>query len=219
VTTVPATPTGILASSGPDQITVSWNASSGATAYDLYVGTIPGAESASAATAGLATTTDSLTGLTPGQTYYFFVAARDAGGASSNSAEASATVPPDASSGLTANAGNGSIALSWGAAPGATGYRILEGTASGAESVTVQSDVVGTSTTLSGLTNGKTYYFRVIATNAGGASPASNEASATPSAPAKGGGAMDWSMLLLLMTAVAERWRSRVLAAAEKQRP
>ncbi len=73
----------------------------------------------------------------------------------------------------------------------------------------IESGVIGTSATLSGLSNGSSYYFLVVAMNAGGSAPASNEASATPSAPAKGGGAMDWAMLALLLGAVTRR----VLAA------
>ncbi len=205
VTTVPATPTGLNSSSSAGSITISWNASVGATAYDLALGTKSGTESESAGTSGLTTTTFSLTGLNPGQTYYFTVAALDAGGTSTSSAEVTATVPPNACAGLTASAGNGSVALAWGAAAGATSYEILEGTSPGAETLPAQSNVLGTSATIGGLTNGTNYYFRVVAMNAGGNAPASNEANATPSAPAKGGGAMDWGMLALLVAAVARR--------------
>jgi len=205
VTTVPAIPTGLHASPSAGSMTVSWNASVGATTYDLALGTKSGAESPAAGTTGLTTTTFSLTGLNPGQTYYFTVAALDAGGASTSSAEVTATVPPNACAGLTASPGNGSITLSWGAAAGATSYEILEGTSPGTETLPVQTGVAGTSATIDGLTNGTNYNFRVVAMNAGGNAPASNEANATPSAPAKGGGAMNWGMLLLLVAAVARR--------------
>jgi titin len=102
---------------------------------------------------------------------------------------------PGAPTGLAAVPGNGQVALSW-AAPASdggspvTGYIIYQGTSPGGETGTPVkgSPVTGTSCTVTGLTNGTTYYFKVVAANAAGLSPLSEEASATlpmvsPSAP------------------------------------
>jgi Fibronectin type III domain len=92
---------------------------------------------------------------------------------------------PTAPTGLAAVPGNGQVTLSW-AAPASdggspvTGYIIYQGTSPGGETGTPvnHSPVTGTSHTVTGLTNGTTYYFKVVAINAAGLSPPSEEASA-----------------------------------------
>ena len=62
-----------------------------------------------------------------------------------------------------------------------SGYIIYQGTSPGGETgIPVNgSPVTATSYTVTGLTNGTTYYFKVVAVNAAGLSPLSEEASAT----------------------------------------
>jgi len=73
------------------------------------------------------------------------------------------------------------VALSWAASSGATSYSVYEGTSSGGEgSTAIVTGVTGTSYTVSNLTNGTRYYFKVAAVNASGTSGLSNEATATP---------------------------------------
>lgn len=79
---------------------------------------------------------------------------------------------------LTATAADGSVSLSWTATGSA--YTLFRSTTAGAG----HTQVLATSATShvdSGLTNGTTYYYYVIATNDAGTSPASAEVSATPS--------------------------------------
>jgi uncharacterized repeat protein (TIGR03803 family) len=91
------------------------------------------------------------------------------------------TAPPPAPALNAPSAGDAQVSLSWSAAAGATSYSVYQGTAAGAEAATpVKSAVTATATTLSGLVNGKTYYFQVAAVGEGGVGGRSNEVSATP---------------------------------------
>jgi predicted carbohydrate-binding protein with CBM5 and CBM33 domain len=92
-----------------------------------------------------------------------------------------AAVPP-APTGLTAAAGNAQVQLAWNAAAGATSYNVKRSTTNGGPYSNVATGVTATSYTNTGLTNGTTYYYVVTAVNAGGESPVSNQASATPQA-------------------------------------
>jgi lysophospholipase L1-like esterase len=97
----PATPTGLAASAGNAQVSLSWTASSGATSYNIYSGTSPGGESTSAIATGITTTSYSASG-TNGTTYYYKVAAVNSFGLSALSSEVSAT-PTNPGSGVGAN--------------------------------------------------------------------------------------------------------------------
>ena len=100
-----------------------------------------------------------------------------------------ASATPPAPTGLTATAGNGSVALSWNASSGATSYEIYRGTSSGGESTTpIATNVAGTSFTDSSVSNGTTYWYEVTALNGSLQSGDSNEASATPQAPQQSAG-------------------------------
>ncbi len=133
--------------------------------------------------------------LTNGITYYFWLV-DDKGTVVSNTASATPAAPPGQPTGLTATPGDSKVTLSWGA-PGSdggapvTGYGIRQGTRPGGESdAPVRgSPVGGTSTTVTGLANGTTYYFTVTAANSVGPGPASAEVLATPrAAPGAVGG-------------------------------
>ena len=90
VATLPAAPTGLVASAGNASVGLTWTASSGATGYNIYRGTTPGGESGTPV--GTSTSTSfTNTGLTNGTTYYYRVAATNTAGTSGNSNEASAT--------------------------------------------------------------------------------------------------------------------------------
>jgi hypothetical protein len=99
----------------------------------------------------------------------------------------SATAPA-APSGLAATAANGSVALSWTAGSNGgsaiTDYLIEYSTDESTWSTFADGTSTATSTTVSGLTNGTLYFFRVSATNAVNTSSASTVVSKTPSFPA-----------------------------------
>ncbi|XID92814.1 cellulase family glycosylhydrolase [Paenibacillaceae bacterium WGS1546] len=88
--TVPAAPTGLTATAGDGQATLSWNASSGATGYNVKRATTSGGPYPTVAT-GVPGTSYTDAGLTNGTTYYYVVSAANAAGESANSAQASAT--------------------------------------------------------------------------------------------------------------------------------
>jgi fibronectin type 3 domain-containing protein len=183
IESVPAAPTGLAATAGAAQASLTWNASASATSYTLLRATSSGAETT--LISGVTTASYIDTALTPGTTYYYEVVAVNPNGPSSASAEAWATPfeanPPATPTGLSATPGLQSVALNWTAVNGASSYIIERSTTTGGETP-VASGVTTNSYTDTGLTNGTTYYYQVIASNAYGQSGASVEASATPQA-------------------------------------
>ena len=91
----PATPTNVAATyqSANARNYVTWSAVSGATQYKVYWGTSPGVTTSSNVSGPTSTTDFGHTGVVAGTTYYYRVAALNAGGQSALSLEVSATVP------------------------------------------------------------------------------------------------------------------------------
>jgi fibronectin type 3 domain-containing protein len=140
-------------------------------------------------TAGANTTSFSDTGRAASTKYYYRVAAHNPGGESAQSNSASATTfpPPAAPSGLTATAISASrIDLSWtDNSSNEDGFKIYRSTdnVNFAFYATVGANVTTRSNT--SLVTATTYYYRVLAYNAGGSSAYSNVAGAiTLSLPA-----------------------------------
>ena len=189
--TVPGAPTGLTATRGNAQVVLSWagpasDGGSPVTGYDLYVGTTADL-SRNAPVARVTGTVVTVTNLINGTRYYFRLTAvnRVGEGLPSNEVSAVPLTVPGAPTGLTATPGNSRVTLSW-AAPASGGaaissYLIFAGTRPGGENRTPVNGslVTATSYTATGLTNGTTYYFRVIAVNAAGQGPLSAEAPAT----------------------------------------
>jgi fibronectin type 3 domain-containing protein len=108
----------------------------------------------------------------------------------SGGATATAAGTPGAPAGLTATPGNGEVGLSWtapasvGGAPPAS-YHVYQGTSPGFTLGTPVTSTGDTHATVTGLTNGTTYYFVVTAVDGSGTvSGTSGEASAQPLATA-----------------------------------
>jgi protocatechuate 3,4-dioxygenase beta subunit len=143
---------------------------------------------------GVSTTRSvTVSGLTNGTTYQFRVAASNAAGAGAwaNTTGTPRTVP-SAPQSLTATVapsggvGSGQVRLSWDAPASAGGAAltsyVIEQSLDGNSWVGVDDtvDPAATSFTVSGLTNGTTYQFRVAASNAAGVSAYSSPVSVTP---------------------------------------
>jgi hypothetical protein len=207
----PFAPTNVTATGGPGSATLSWTGTNTANTYTVYESTSPPGEfqTLTAVQSGITGTSVTITGLTNGTTYYFAVSGTNEAGTGAPSDQVSAQ-PKAAPSALTDVAANGQITLTWTAAPGASSYDIYEGASAGGEaSSPVKTGITGTSAVITGLTNGKAYFFRVAAVYSAAVGPESNEIVATPTgASSSGGGALDeLSIWMLAMLAVARRLR------------
>jgi hypothetical protein len=183
----PGAPTGVTATVGNGQATVSWTAPSstgGGPVISYAVAASPGTATATAPGTARSVT---VTGLTNGTSYTFTVTAVTAGGPGPVSAASNAVTPaapPGAPTGVTATAGNGQATVSW-TAPSANGGSPITGyTVTASNGATASASATARSATVTGLTNGTSYTFTVKAANVIGSSAASAASSAvTPAGP------------------------------------
>ena len=182
----PPAPTGLGATAGNAQVALTWTASSGATGYNVKRSETSGSGYATIGTASVTNYTDSTAA--NGSTYYYVVSATNIVGESADSSPQVSATPslspaPLAPAGLGATAGNATVALTWTASSGATGYTVKRSETSGSGYATLGTPS-GTSYIDSTAANGNTYYYVVSASNAGGEGVNSSEVSATPVATA-----------------------------------
>jgi chitodextrinase len=177
----PAAPPAPTATAGEFQVSLSWPAN---TEPDLATYRVlrDGVEIATVAGTSFVDT-----GLTAGTTYaYTLVAVDTSGNRSAASAAAAATPvdgPPAAPGGVSAIPGDQGVTVRWTASPepDVVEYRVLAEDGSTAATATPPA----TSVTVTGLTNGTTYRFTVVAVDtAGHVSAASSVATVTPAPPA-----------------------------------
>ena len=185
--TAPAAPTGVNATAGNGEVTVSWTGVAGATSYNIYRSTSPGSQGLKVGSSSATTYLDATA--SNGTTYSYAVTADNAAGegqASTPSSGVTPTVPltvPARPTGVNAVAGTARVTVTWTAAAGSTSYNIYRSTSQGS-----QGSLIGTSSTTSysdsTVANGTTYYYEVTAVNSAGESPASTQsAPATPAVP------------------------------------
>ncbi len=161
-------------------LTLTWNASTGATSYGVQVSTDPSFSATVVNQSNITTTSYAVNGLTGNTTYYWHVNATNSGGTSAYSSTwsfATAAPPPPPSAPTLSLPSNGATSistnptLSWSASAGAASYRLQVSTDAGFGTTAVdQSNITTTSYAVSGLASSTTYYWHVDATNAGGTS-------------------------------------------------
>ena len=178
----PTTPAGLNVVSFNAAVSLNWTASAGAASYNVKRSTSSGG-SYTTISSGAASTSYSDTSVTAGTTYYYAVSAVNATGESADSTQAFIVAAPAMPAGLAATPGDALVTLSWNVSGGATSYNVLRSTTNGTGYSTVANGVASTGYGDSSVTNGTTYYYVVSASNAGGESAWSMQASARPTAP------------------------------------
>jgi hypothetical protein len=157
-----ATPDSLTISPANQQLTINWAAVPGAASYEIYQNTsatIPASPSFT-----VTETSRTITGLINGTTYYFWVKAVNANGTSAASPMASGK-PIENMGTVTLVSGNGQFVLSWSAVVGVDQYEVYDHTSNSIPATSAQT-VSTTTATISGLTNGTTYYVWVKPKNA-----------------------------------------------------
>jgi subtilisin family serine protease len=148
---------------------LSWSASSGATSYDVYLGT----SSSPPLAANTAGTTYAPGTLSSGTLYYWRVVAKNSTGSSSSTTWSFTTQGSAPPAPTLVSPGNGTTgvsltpALSWNASSGATSYDVYLGTSS---SPPLAANTTGTTYAPGTLSSGTLYYWRVVAKNSTGSS-------------------------------------------------
>ena len=192
---VPAAPTALSATAGATEVALTWDDPDDDTITGYQVSTDGGETFADIDDTDISendtdnTLAYTVTGLTNGTEYTFALRAENASGVG---AASTVTVPtlPAAPTGLTAalGSGGGEVALSWDDPDydTITGYQVR--TDGGTTFTDIPNSAHGgtnaTGYTVTGLTNGTEYTFKLRAVNLSGAGAASLEATATPLWPA-----------------------------------
>ena len=186
--TEPDAPTGLSATVSDQRVDLIWTApaSNGGAPILRYEYELD--FSGTWTSTGGTATSYTVTGLTNGQPYRFRGRAVNRVGAGLASSSQSATptstvVAPDAPFGLSATPGNGQVMLSWVQPSGGAALTHYEYEQDGSGTWTSTGGTTP-SHTVTGLTNGQTYTFRVRAVNSAGQSAASGSRTATPTTTA-----------------------------------
>jgi Fibronectin type III domain len=179
----PSAPVNVVATAGLSSATVTWTQADngGDIVQHSTVTAQPGGIVTQVTGSG---TTANVTGLTPGTSYTFtVVATNEIGDSAVSAASNAATVftTPGAPVGVTGVRGNAQVSLSWNPPADTGGAAIvayeITGSPSPTTAIRVPANGTGTqSTVITGLVNGTSYVFDVVADNGGRSSPAASPA-------------------------------------------
>jgi len=183
---LPSAPSGLSASAGNGQVSLSWTGSSTPNVY-YWVEMRPAGGTWDRLPYPVSTCCAfTVKLLTNGKQYEFRVRANNLAGDSgaTNVAGARPMPPfPQPASGLSATAGNGKVTLRWSASPTADVSYFIEMRSKGGTWQRLPYPVGCCSNVVSLLLNGTTYEFRVRSTNLSGTAAATNTVSARPMPP------------------------------------
>lgn len=166
----PAAPAGVSKKSKENEVTLTWNAVSEATGYDvLFNGT----------TYPVAGTSKTITGLKPNTSYTYAVRSKNAEGSGSYSVTGTVTTSPSSPPTPIIETNENSVTISWNAVAGAVSYDVIF------KNTTY--NVIGTSKKFSGLLPNEEYTYQIRSNNADGSSSysASKKVNTSPIPPAE----------------------------------
>ena len=188
--TAPGAPVNLSTSSSAGTVTLTWGPPASGdpvTSYVIEAGSGPGLSNLANFGTNNTATTFSASGV-PAGTYYVRIRAQNAGGTSAPSNESilvvggsGCTAPPNPPTGLTSSVSGGTVTLTWAAPTGgcpATSYVLQAGSSAGLSNL-ANANVGNTTSYVANGVGAGTYYVRVVAQNATGASGASNENTVT----------------------------------------
>lgn len=163
------------------RVTISWTSSLCATSYTLFRGYASAGPYAPVATTTATSYLDS--GVQSGYIYYYVVTAANGAGSSAKSTQVTVNpyFLPSPPGGLSAVPGDHLVTLSWDGIGGAS-YVAAYSIVSNFEAYYELPVTTNTTATVSGLTNGEIYYFRVRVSSGCGGSVWSNQVAAYPAA-------------------------------------
>jgi mono/diheme cytochrome c family protein len=200
VATIPAAPSGVTATGGTKQATISWPAVTGATSYNLYSSTTTGVTTTNGTKVSGVTSPSVQAGLADSTTFFYILTAVNSAGESAASVQVAATTldanaPPPAipaaPTGITATGGDTQVTVSWSAVTGAASYNVYWSTTSGVTTLTGTRIAAATSPFVhTGRLAGTAYFYIVTAVNSAGESGPSVQATATTNAAAIDGAAL-----------------------------
>ena len=189
--TAPLAPANLSATPGDTEVSLTWDAVTGADGYRVYrADTANGALARIAEDTTITDPTYTDTGLTNGTTYWYTVRAFNSAGESPDRTRVSATpataiTVPAAPANLTATPANAQITLLWDTVTNADEYYIFraEGTSGTLARIADGITITETNYIDTDVTNGTQYRYSVSAVNSAGESINNSEVSATPIAP------------------------------------